>query len=432
MATYLWQSNPIAKKIIELLVDYTIGEDVVIVAKDKAVQSVIDRFWTDHINNWPHRKVQFAQDLFLYGEALLELHDEAEGLVRVANIYPRNIKRVFMNSSYPDVPIEVELDANSLIFAQDVTPKEKEQQLRLKLVIPVATRKGTRLRGEAFLFQINRSVGATRGLSDLFSIIDLVSQYEDSVYELVKRLHFANQWFYDITLEGANQNQINEFSSELAKRPPRPGAVRVHNERVKWNEISPKLTDVSSMKILEDIHAFLVTALGLPAHWTGIGGSMGRSAATEAQEPIFKHLQARQNYIRDAFRKIVNYQLDYAVLSREISEDVDTSFKILMPPIDRRNLLRMSSALTRIVSAIQELTSPDNQIISREEARSMIFDILKQMGLYKDVEMSWQETTVVPTLGQPTEREEFLVSRKDFFEARGHEAKGDEQSGRDS
>ena len=47
---YLWESNPLAKWIVEVTVDFTLGEGASVQSEDEDVRAVIDGFWKDPVN----------------------------------------------------------------------------------------------------------------------------------------------------------------------------------------------------------------------------------------------------------------------------------------------------------------------------------------------------------------------------------------------
>jgi hypothetical protein len=51
MALYLWESNPLANRLIELPVAYLLAEGVRLTCKDEDSQKLLDRFWKDPINS---------------------------------------------------------------------------------------------------------------------------------------------------------------------------------------------------------------------------------------------------------------------------------------------------------------------------------------------------------------------------------------------
>jgi len=52
VAYYLYETDPLARRIIQIARDYVVAEGVKFEAKDERVQQVVERFWNDPINNF--------------------------------------------------------------------------------------------------------------------------------------------------------------------------------------------------------------------------------------------------------------------------------------------------------------------------------------------------------------------------------------------
>src|SRR6266567_2771777 len=61
-----WQSNPLARAIIEMTTSFVLGKGLTLVAKNKRVQAVLMRFWNDPDNVMDERMYQVCQELALY------------------------------------------------------------------------------------------------------------------------------------------------------------------------------------------------------------------------------------------------------------------------------------------------------------------------------------------------------------------------------
>jgi len=98
--------------------------------------------------------------------------------------------------------------------------------------------------------------------------------------------------------------------------------------------------------------------------------------ATEAQEPSFRRLIARQNKIREILEEILKLaiQIKLGLLPTGV-----TPFSIRMPKIAIRDFQRLSGAFSKATGAI--LNSLQAGIMDRDEARKFILTLAEQMGL---------------------------------------------------
>jgi len=105
----LWQTNPLAKALIEIYVDYILGDGVRVVAEHPDVQTALDTFWFDPVNALgdPAGGIgegleEIAREIWLFGELIPLLFERsgedkgmvADGLVRFALVDPSSIYAV--------------------------------------------------------------------------------------------------------------------------------------------------------------------------------------------------------------------------------------------------------------------------------------------------------------------------------------------------
>lgn len=102
----LWESHPLAQAIIEIYVDYILGDGVTIEADNPDVQDALDRFWFDPVNRLgdPDGGIgdgtdELVRELILFGEELILLFPRtgedqggiADGLLRYGTVDPGRI-----------------------------------------------------------------------------------------------------------------------------------------------------------------------------------------------------------------------------------------------------------------------------------------------------------------------------------------------------
>jgi len=62
-----WLKDPLAGRIVEIIVDFIIGSGAKITAEDPAVQDAIEEFWNDDINNMPEEQISMTTEQVLFG-----------------------------------------------------------------------------------------------------------------------------------------------------------------------------------------------------------------------------------------------------------------------------------------------------------------------------------------------------------------------------
>lgn len=102
LALKLWDSNPLAQRLVKRLVNYILGEGVTVTAKHEndaardKIQEVIDQTWNDHRNRLGRRIYRWTLGYQAYGEWCLNTTvNPASGLVRFAYVSPFQILGVY-------------------------------------------------------------------------------------------------------------------------------------------------------------------------------------------------------------------------------------------------------------------------------------------------------------------------------------------------
>jgi hypothetical protein len=110
----LWNSNPLAGALIEIIVDYVIGEGIKVTAEDEAVQKVLDKFLSDPVNDLIGEDGSvgsglegMVRELSIFGEQLIltfvrdgsDIGVVGDGRVRIGTVDPKQIHSVITDTN---------------------------------------------------------------------------------------------------------------------------------------------------------------------------------------------------------------------------------------------------------------------------------------------------------------------------------------------
>ncbi|MEY2686743.1 MAG: hypothetical protein RL375_941, partial [Pseudomonadota bacterium] len=89
VAAYLWETNLLANRLIELPLAYLLAEGVQLTCVDPEHQQWLQTFWHDPINRMAIRMPTFARELALFGEQCLPTYvNQVNGHVRLGYLDP--------------------------------------------------------------------------------------------------------------------------------------------------------------------------------------------------------------------------------------------------------------------------------------------------------------------------------------------------------
>jgi len=383
MALYLWESNLMANRLIELPLAYMLAEGVTLRCKDEDNQVLLKRFWRDPINNMDIKIIKKVRELAIYGEQCYPTFvNEHSGHVRLGYLDPAQIETVVIDPDNPEQPIGI------------VTVKDKKGVARRYRVIvngaeDVFTRRTQEIRatfedGEAFYFTVNDLSNGRRGRSDLLAQIDWLDGYDQFLFGELDRSSFLRAFLWDVTLTGSTPAEVKTRAGEITA--PNPGSVRVHNEGEKWEAVSPSLGAADSEGAARLFRNHVLGGATIPEHWFGGGGNVNKATAGEMGDPTFKMFSMRQKFLKYMLESIGFYVLRQYELAYDKGEPdaEDERFEVEaeFPELTTRDTAAYAQALQQVITGCAVAVA--NKFITPETAIRIINAIAGRIGVEID------------------------------------------------
>jgi len=243
--------------------------------------------------------------------------------------------------------------------------------------------KGVPYDGACFLFRVNSVMNSKYGWPDTWHLVDWLDQADMFFFDVAERIFFLTLFVWDVLCEGLDDDEL----AVKQKNTPIPsrGAVRYHNESVKWEAVTPQLQQADIETAGRMLIYFIASiGFGVPETWLGASQTTRYAGAKEAVAPARKILEARQSYIQSAIKLMVQFQIDQAIRAKQLSEDedLDTSFTVEMPEISKEDVGELAKTLKVAMEGLMiGLAIP---IIKRETAVKVAHKIIDAMGVDAD------------------------------------------------
>ena len=379
IASFLYDSNPLAHRIIEMTKDFVIGDGFSYKAENEDVQRILDAHWNDPVNSWDIKQDDKCRELSIFGEQFYPVFvNPYNGHVRLGIIDPGMVKSVKVDKKNPEV-------IRSIILKSSNYNKD-DKKSTLKVINPIQ-KKGSKdngfYAGEVFVFNLNKTTSMSRGRSDLLSLADWIDGYDQFLFARLERANILNNYVWDVLLEGADEGSINKWLENQSM--PKPGSVRAHNEKVTWKAVTPELQSSDASKEANLFKMQILGGAGFPNLWFGEGGEGIRAAAQEMSLPTMKHLKNRQRYIKYMITHIFEFVIDQAILAKELPRDVNKTFSVIMPILTKEKEVTMGMAAFRVTESIK--IALENKWINEEQAKVAWQTFMKEiLGLdIKDI-----------------------------------------------
>lgn len=371
-ANTMWIKNPLANSIIELFLDFLVGDGITYKADDSDVQKVLDDFWNDTDNDWENKGIDRFRDLSLNGELIIVPEVSASGHVKIHTVFPDFVTGVLR-------------DPNGDYIRAIKTNIEGKENLPI-IKYSELTKSYT---GDVFFYQINKSTFGSRGTSDLFIIRDWLKLYDKSLFSTMERMGLIMSFVWDITIKGANEEQLREKYRQVVKNPPQPGGFRVHNEQEVWDEKTPQLGGRDFEEMFKLLKSQVIGGSRQPEHYFGMGGDVNLATAVEMKTPYFMKVKRRQRLVK----KILTDQFDYCIWAAKskgtLSPTANPKYAISIPDPDKGVVNSMSDTILKISNALSILETAG--YIDTKTAHAMVKMIFGQVGVDATQDMENQE-----------------------------------------
>ncbi|MFT4243550.1 MAG: hypothetical protein QM569_14855 [Acidovorax sp.] len=380
LAEYLWQSNLLANRLVELPLAYLLAEGVALQCVDDEHQALLNAFWSDPINNWPMKLEQRVRALGLLGEQCYIANvREGDGFVRLGYLDPRQIATVVNDPDNPEQPIGV------------ITKRDNRgRQHKYRVIVlgedaALFSARTVRIRAEDFtdgdvlLFQLNKFPNGSRGRSDLLGQMDWLDAYDNFLFSELDRIDYLRRFVWDVTMTGADDAAVKKYEKEFV--PPGPNSVFVHNDQVNLEAKSPGLQAADTSQSARLLRNHVLGGATVPEHWFGGGGDVNRAAASEMGEPTFKVYSMRQGYLKRMLEEIGRFVLwQAAQASGEKPDWSEDRWQVtaVFPELLNRDITKFASAMASLVAAVIQMI--DAGLLTEETALKTVADVAQRFG----------------------------------------------------
>lgn len=414
LGVYLYETNPLGKRILEIVRDFCLGEGVTVASQAKddddreAQQAVIDRFWQDPVNTVDIRLYDRVLELGLFGEACWPVAvNPANGHVRWGYVDPGQVADVVCDPLNHEIAREIVLKAATgterkrlKVIRRDENPGSPTYGRLMGVRIDRATgqvldtyredEQDKPYAGACFWWAINKPSAARRGRGDLLAVADWLDSLDQLLFNEVDRNILAKSFIWDVTLTGETQPGVDKWL-ETNNKAPKPGSVRAHNDKVAWIAVTPDLKMQDAQTGADMILSYIAAGAGVPKHWLSGTIDVNKATATEMGEPAFKRLTSRQKLVRFILEQVVTFVLDQAEVvggagldRRDKLEPEAWPIVVQAPEIRSKDLKAGADTLNAAATALA--TARADGVIDQQVQQEAFALLLAQIGVDVDME----------------------------------------------
>jgi hypothetical protein len=402
-AFYLWQRNLLAKRILEILVDFCVGEDMKVKIKLKKRtpkgeeelkdrnegQQVWDDFYEDPVNDLENDLSSIFLDYLINGELVMPANvNETDGKVWLGYLDPRYIVPQSQDNTTGQItsgviPVQGNIRKIDKIKMQ---PPNSTEMVEFKVIRynvdgnPDNNPRYGKLDGKVFFFQLNKLPTQLRGYSQIMTDIDWCDAFDQFLFGALDGFDARNDYFFDVEMQGATQEEIDAMK---VTRPDR-GMVNQHNEKAKWQVLKADLAANDVTAAADLIKSFILGANGFSNVWFGKGDETNRATAEAMSIPTKKMLQRVQKYLKRVLKFMAQYVLQCAVEKNKLKLNPDEYFEIEISlyNLDQKELDTAGTGFTQLINALKVAVT--SGWAEADTAKKVVDGFLTAMGIEVD------------------------------------------------
>jgi hypothetical protein len=350
-----YRTNPMASRIVDLSIDFVLGQGVQISASPKYVDTFIKTFWHHKLNNMDHRLFSMALEIALTGELFVTFHaNPYDGMTYIRTMPSTSINEITPSPNDPETP----LSFDQVEITNVASPR-------------------TWYPDQMHYYRSREITGTLRGQGDLHTALPWLRRYKDWLTDRVIINKYKGAYLWDVTLTGATASIVKAKQNEIAAAPPTSGAVFVHNEAEVWKAIKP---EIGADQVDEDgraLRMMIAAGTATPLHYLGEGSEYNRAVADSMAEPVRKAHQRRQRLltaiVRDILSVAISNAQDAGMLQRSSKGyTITTKF----PDLSSVDNLALAQATNQMAEAMNK--SIPTGIITKEEAADWLRNVSQQ------------------------------------------------------
>ncbi len=360
-----WRTNPYAKRIIDIITDYTVGDGISPMGPGE-IGRFVDTFWNHPQNRLDLRLPDLMDELSRSGDLFLALfRNSADGMSYVRAVPKSEIMEIVTaeNDWERELAYVVRGDAGEGEKGGKGEGANSQSSGPLSPPLPISPSSypfGTTTflspshpdaaAADAVMvhYAINRPVGALLGESELASILPALRWYGRMLEDRVRLNWAARAFLWFVTVP---TGRVHAKAEQYAA-PPEPGSIVVHDEGERWDMVAPNLRGLDAQHDLRALRQAISAGSGQPPHWHGDGGDLNRAVAGAMQDPALRRLRRRQRHLQHVIVDLchVAYGRAYeAGMARRRPER--SAILVELPDISREDNESLALAAERLTAA---------------------------------------------------------------------------------
>jgi hypothetical protein len=404
LSLFLYSSNCLGKRIVELMTSLTIGKsvgysitvDVEMAAAMGAkgapttpedgrrlaneIRGWLDMYWQHPAHDIENRADLYAKTYLVTGHLVLPVAavNPTSGVPQLDLIDAGQVRGVDPLAGSSMMPGAVRYVPNATTAEEKSIPVIRPDVSGALLPLEADPRG---LSG-CLYFANNTLLNSLRGVSYLMDVADWLDALDQGTWTSLDRAKLRNGIVWHLMVEGADTPQ--KISDEVAKVTgalANPGNVYGSNEKITLEAKSSNIEAADTVELHRMIRNHILGAKGIPESWYAEGGATNRATAGEQTDVAYKTLGEMQQSFRRIFRTLLWFGYDsiQAKMPR-LPFRPDSPWLRLepeLPAVQERDTSRQATAVVQLETALAAGVA--DEFISVQSAREAFLGLVAKI-----------------------------------------------------
>lgn len=378
MSRVAYKKTGVYGQVVDTLVNFVLGDGVVVTARDRGVQEYLKKVLDDPANEWHAAMRRRVIDLLVDGELPLSLTVPHRPGVKTDLGMPVLTHRVLIGTMEAGDVASVKCSRVNKDRILSVSFAHGGKTDEYPIARPHVTMRdnGDGTSTAVVFWRVN--VLGTRGNPYLSRSVDTAKLLDDAVGEMARRWEYLSRFWMHATYEttgDAKKDEALEKKLVAWMVSNEPGEALATTGGVKVNAVTPDLKLPDQQAGYETILDYILGSHGVPRMWYSSGGDTNRATSVEQGTPIHRSIDALQATVKGGIEQVVSFIVWVGQESGQIATTADTSFSVAMADVATRDSLRDVQEISALTMALDPLV--ENGTITAVERQRILRAVVK-------------------------------------------------------
>lgn len=283
-----WRDDPLARRIVSLTTQFSIGRGFRIQADDRVTNAFLHEFWDHPLNRMDARLIEWSDELCRTGNLFIMLSSDHNGMSFVRAIPAGLIEEI--------VPMENDIE-QPLFFRLRESGAPQSLRIPDLKTVPQASLQEP-VQSECMLhFTVNRPIGGQWGEPDLAPVLTWLERYGSWLYDRWCLNHYRSSFIFMVRAPGLSEPLRKQRESQLNHRHPEPGTIFVVGQDEEWQTVNPNFDSADANEDGLAIKKVIAAGAGIPVSFLAEPGSVSRAESGGMEDSACRNFRQRQQIL---------------------------------------------------------------------------------------------------------------------------------------